>query len=202
MEELIRFIRENYPAEGEQLISYLPKHPIDTGGIQCVMISEVAASNPKEDFYGEELEAPYLQNALALFQKAGLKVNTMKELNQRGIYITNAVKSPKEETTIPKEIVQKYVPLLSKELELFPNLKVVMLMGDVARKAFNFIAKSQTGKNALPPGATYKIRHDVWVCQGIRLLPAYIMTGKNLLIEKSKVDMSVEEIKKMLEIIQ
>lgn len=52
MEELIRFIRENYPAEGEQLISYLPKHPIDTGGIQCVMISEVAASNPKEDFTG------------------------------------------------------------------------------------------------------------------------------------------------------
>lgn len=201
MERLVQFIGTDYLKEAENLIAYLPKYPIDCKNITCVMVSEVAASHPEDDFYGQNTNSPYLQNALGLLEKAGLSVKTMEELAQKGIYITNAVKKPKKETTIATDTIEHYVPLLEKELSIFPNLKAIMLMGDVARKAFNSIAKKQTGKNALPSGSTYKIRHEEFIYQGIHLLPAYIMTGKNLLIEKSKVEMSVEEIQKMLQII-
>ena len=38
--------------------------------------------------------------------------------------------------------------------------------------------------------------------EGIRVMPSYIMTGGNILIEKSKVTMATEDIAAMLEIIK
>ena len=67
-----------------------------------------------------------------------------------GIYITNAVKTPKSEYVVSKDSIEESLPYLEKELELFPNLQVVMLMGDVAKKAFNMISKKATKKNAVP----------------------------------------------------
>ncbi len=54
-----------------------------------------------------------------------------------------------------------------------------MLMGDVAKKACSEI-----------------------YYEGIRVMPSYIMTGGNILIEKSKVTMATEDIATMLEIIR
>ncbi len=77
-----------------------------------------------------------------------------------GIYITNAVKVPKTDTTVSREMIEKCVPVLEYEISLFPNLKVIMLMGDVAKKAFNMITKTKTKKNAIPPVSTYKLRNS------------------------------------------
>jgi uracil-DNA glycosylase len=41
------------------------------------------------------------------------------------------------------------LPLFKAELALLPNLKIIMLMGDVAVKMVNMIAKADTGKNLL-----------------------------------------------------
>ena len=73
-----------------------------------------------------------------------------------------------------------------------------MLMGDVARKAFNMITKKATGKNAIPAISTYKLRNSEIYYKGIRVMPSYIMTGGNILIEKSKVTMAAEDIAAML----
>ena len=52
------------------------------------------------------------------------------------------------------------MPYLEAELSLFPNIKVIMLMGDVAKKAFNMIAKKSTKKNVIPAVSTYKLRNS------------------------------------------
>ncbi len=70
-------------------------------------------------------------------------------------------------------------------------------MGDVARKAFNMITKKATGKNAIPAVSTYKLRNSELYYKGIRIMPSYIMTGGNILIEKSKVTMATEDIAAM-----
>ena len=81
-------------------------------------------------------------------------------------------------------------------------MKVIMLMGDVAKKAFNMISKKATGKNVIPSVSTYKIRKsEIWY-QGIRIMRSYIMTGQNILIEKSKAEMAAEDISVMLSIIK
>ena len=77
-----------------------------------------------------------------------------------------------------------------------------MLMGDVAKKAFNMIAKKSTKKNVIPAVSTYKLRKNEIYYKGIRVMPSYIMTGGNILIEKSKAAMATEDIATMLKIIK
>lgn len=52
-----------------------------------------------------------------------------------------------------------------------------------------------------PPLQLIKIRQTEIYYGKIRLLPSYIMTGKNVLIEKSKVTMAAEDIAKMYRVI-
>ena len=168
--------------------------------IQAVMINEIVPAEPEDDFYGGT-EAAYLSTTIPLFQKAGIQVKTIQNILDRGIYITNAVKMPKTEYTVAKESIEKSLPYLERELALFPNVKVIMLMGDVAKKAFNMISKKEKRKNAVPSISTYKLRSSEIFYNGIRIIPSYIMTGKNLLIEKSKFEMASEDIAAMYKLI-
>lgn len=180
---------------------YLNNIEIDPLTIKAIMINEVVPADPAQDFYGIA-EADYLKTTIPLLQGAGAAINSIQDVLQMGIYITNAVKTPKTEYTIDKSSIEKSLPYLEAEISLFPNLKVIMLMGDVAKKAFNMITKKATKKNAVPAVSTYKLRNSEIFYQGIRVMPSYIMTGGNILIEKSKVTMATEDIAIMLEIIK
>lgn len=180
---------------------YLNDIDIDPLTIKAIMINEVVPADPLQDFYGIR-DAAYLKTTIPLLQGAGIAVTSIQDILQMGIYITNAVKTPKTESAIDKSRMEKSLPYLEAELSLFPNVKVIMLMGDVAKKAFNMITKKATKKNAVPAVSTYKLRNSEIYYKGIRIMPSYIMTGGNLLIEKSKVTMATEDIAAMLEIIR
>ena len=174
---------------------------IDPFTIKAIMINEVVPFDPLQDFYGAS-NADYLKTTIPLFQGAGAEVNSIQDILQMGIYITNAVKTPKTEYTIEKSNIENSLSYLETELSLFPNVKVIMLMGDVAKKTFNMITKKAIKKNVVPTVSTYKLRHSEIYYNGIRIMPSYIMTGGNILIEKSKVSMATEDIATMLEIIK
>lgn len=174
---------------------------IDPFTIKAIMINEVVPFDPLQDFYGAS-NADYLKTTIPLFQGAGAEVNSIQDILQMGIYITNAVKTPKTEYTIEKSNIENSLSYLETELSLFPNVKVIMLMGDVAKKTFNMITKKAIKKNVVPAVSTYKLRHSEIYYNGIRIMPSYIMTGGNILIEKSKVSMATEDIATMLEIIK
>ncbi len=165
------------------------------------MINEVVPSDPLQDFYGTP-GANYLKTTIPLLQGAGAEVHSIQNILKMGIYITNAVKTPKTEYAIKKSSIETSLPYLEAELCLFPNVKVIMLMGDVAKKAFHMITKKSTKKNVIPAVSTYKLRSSEIYYEGIRVMPSYIMTGGNILIEKSKVTMATEDIATMLEIIK
>ena len=166
---------------------------IEPETIRAIMINEVVPIDSDDDFYGKP-DSAYMSTTIPLFRQAGIKVNSIQDILSLGIYITNAVKMPKSEYAVSKESIEESLPYLEKELELFSNLQVVMLMGDVAKKAFNMISKKATGKNAVPSISTYKLRNTEIFYKGIRVIPSYIMTGQNILIEKSKFEMASEDI--------
>ncbi len=182
------------------MIAKTPEKTVYPASVHVVMINEVVPKDPRQDFYGGP-GAPYAESAVALFQLAGVDVSSVFELLDRGIYLTNAVKYPKTGYAVETSAIEQSLPLLEEELSRFPNLRVVMLMGDVAKKSFNMLAKKQTGKNCIPSGATYKLRAGEFYFGNMRVIPSYIMTGGNLLIEKSKTQMITEDIKKMMKII-
>ena len=180
---------------------YLNNIDIDPLAIKAIMINEVVPSDPLQDFYGIP-DADYLKTTIPLLQGAGTEVTSIQDILKMGIYITNAVKTPKTEYTIDKSSIENSLPYLEAELSLFPNIKVIMLMGDVAKKAFILIAKKSTKKNVIPAVSTYKLRNSEIYYKDIRVMPSYIMTGGNILIEKSKVTMATEDMATMLEIIK
>lgn len=174
---------------------------IEPETIQAIMINEVVPSCPEEDFYGKQ-DSAYMSTTIPLFRKAGIEIGSVQDILNNGIYITNAVKTPKSEYAVSKDSIEDSLPYLEKELALFPNVKVIMLMGDVAKKAFNMICKKATKKNAVPSISTYKLRNTEIFYNGIRIMPSYIMTGQNILIEKSKFEMASKDIETMYRLIK
>ena len=168
--------------------------------IRAIMINEIVPSCPEEDFYGKP-DSAYMSTTIPLFRKAGIEVDSIWDILNNGIYITNAVKTPKSEYAVSKESIEESLPYLERELALFPDVKVIMLMGDVAKKAFNIISKKATKKNAVPSVSTYKLRNTEIIYNDIRIIPSYIMTGQNILIEKSKFEMASEDISMMYQLI-
>jgi len=190
-------LQKGLKTEGLQV----PDCEIDPEKIKIIMISEVPPKNPDDGFYSAAAESDYMKTALGLFAAAGVQVGSMREILDMGIYITTTVKSPKTGYTVDPAVIEAQLPILEAELALFPNLQVIMLMGDVAKKAVNMITKSRTKKNVIPSGATGRLRNNEYYWNGIRVMPSYIMTGKNLLIEPFKRDTVSEDIKAAMKLI-
>ena len=179
-----------------------PDCDINPETIKVVMINEVVPRNPDDWFYSEAPDPENRRTAFGLFEGAGVPVKNMRDVLDLGIYITAALKTPKEGYTADPVAIAAQLALLETELALFPNLKAVMLMGDVAKKAFNMITKARTKKNVIPSKPTGWIRQYEYFWGELRVFPSYIMTGKNLLIEKGKCDTISEDIRRMMEYIQ
>lgn len=175
----------------------IPPVDIDPDHMSMIVISESPPLNAEEYFY-----APgnpfYLQTTLQAFAAAGFAARSMQDLLDKGIYLTTAIKCGKTGYSISAQTIKTCSQLLEKELGLFSHMKALLLMGDTAIKAMNYIAKRQTGERVIPAGSTYKIRHNEFFYYGIRVFPSYVQTGKNFLIEKSKRKMVAEDFKTAL----
>lgn len=178
----------------------IPDAEIDPSTITILMISEAPPPTPDDYFY-----APgnpfYLQTTLQAFNQAGSPVSSLDDILARGVYITTAVKCGKTKYSLSAKTIKNCSELLEKEMNLFPQLKVLLLMGDVAIKAVNYIAKRQTGEKVIPSGSTYKIRKNEYFYKEMRVFPSYLQTGKSFLIEKSKQKMIAEDMRTALEIV-
>lgn len=175
----------------------VPAVEIDPKKVRVVMISEA----PHDYFYASG-EPFYLKTTLQAFNDAEIPVSSMQEIFDLGFYLTTAVKCSKMRYGISAQTVKNCSFILEKELALFPNIKVYMLMGDVAIKAFNYITKRLTGKNTVLAGSTYKIRKEKFFYNGKRVFPSYVQTGQNYLIEKSKRMMIAEDIAEAFKILK
>jgi uracil-DNA glycosylase len=179
------------------LVPYLEIKPEN---IKILMISE-APPLDKIDYFYAPGNPFYLQTTIQAFNDAGIEVSTMEEILHLGVYITTAIKCGKIQYSISTDTIKTCSEILEKEVALFPNIDVFLLMGDVAIKAMNYIWKRQTGNKVIPGGSTYKIRKEKYYFQEKRVFPSYLQTGKNYLIEKAKRKMIAEDIKEAINII-
>ena len=118
----------------------------------------------------------------------------MEDVLDLGVYITTAIKCGKTRYSISSKTIEICSSLLESEMDLLPRIEAILLMGDTAIKAMNYIAKRNTGKRIVPSGSTYKIRKKEYFSNEVRVFPTYLQTGKSYLIEKSKRKMIAEDI--------
>jgi uracil-DNA glycosylase len=193
------FVRcQHFPCTDVEKGSYaVPHAEVVSGKIRIAMISEVPPADPRDYLYtkGNPLQA---ETTLTAFRDAGVDLPSMQDLLALGVYVTTALKCGKTGYGVSAKSIQNCSLLLEEELGLFPNLKVLLLMGDVAIKALDYIARRQTGKRVIPAGSTYKIRKHAYFFHGKRVFPSYLQAGPAFFIEKSKRRMIAEDIRNAL----
>jgi len=165
------------------------------------MISEAAPAG-LDDYYYAEGNPLFAQTTVQAFNDAGADVSSMQDILDLGVYLTTAVKCGKTGYGIETSTIKECSLILEKELALFPNVQVFMLMGDVAIKAVNYIAKRAGEGRVIPAGSTYKIRGQEYFFQGKRVFPSYLQAGPSFFIEKSKRRMIAEDIAAALSLIK
>ena len=168
--------------------------------ISIVMVSEAAPENA-DDYYYAEGNPLFEQTTVQAFNEAGANVSSVKDIVNRGVYLTTAVKCGKTGYGIQADTIRECSLLLEKELLLFPNVRVLMLMGDVAIKALNYIAQRAGEQRVIPAGSTYRIRGGKYFFRGMRLFPSYLQAGPGFFIEKSKRRMVAEDIAAALRLV-
>jgi len=171
----------------------VPSVTVKPETISIVMVSEAAPENA-DDYYYTKGNSLFQQTTVQAFNDAGANVSSVKDIVDRGVYLTTAVKCGKTGYGIKADTIRECSLLLEKELLSFPNAKVLMLMGDVAIKALNYIAQRVEEKRVIPAGSTYKIRGQKYFFHGMRVFPSYLQAGPSFFIEKSKRRMIAEDI--------
>lgn len=171
----------------------VPDVEIGPEEVSIVLISEAAPADPADDYYapGDPL---FGQTTVQAFRDAGAEVSSVKDIFDLGVYLTTAVKCGKTAYGIKPGTIKQCSLLLERELDLFPKVKALLLMGDVAIRAINEIAKRAGQKRVIPSGSTYKIRDQDYWFQGARAFPSYLQAGPSFFIEKSKRKMIAEDI--------
>ena len=191
----------DFPCLDTRRDSYLiPGADIDPAKVSILLISEAAPENAADGYYAGA-EALFARTSLLAFQDAGAKVSSIEDILAMGVYLITAVKCGKTGYGIATDTIQHCSCLLEKEIALFPNIKVYLLMGDVAIKAVNMIAKRNGEPRVIPAGSTYKIRGGEYTFRGARALPSYVQAGPAFFIEKVKRRTIAEDIKKALKIV-
>ncbi len=161
--------------------------------IFMVMVSE-AAPDSSENYYYAPGKPLFEETTVQAFNDAGVKTVSIMGLLERGVYFTTAVKCGKTGYGIASNTVKSCSLLLERELALFPNVKVLMLMGDVAIKSLNCVAQRAGEKRVIPAGSTYKLRKQGYSWRGKRVFPSYLQAGPGFFIEHSKRRMIAEDI--------
>lgn len=179
----------------------IPDIDVQPDRVEIIMISEAAPQDPGDYYYaiGDPL---FQKTTLQAFNDAGAPVKSIQDLLDMGVYLTTAVKCGKTGYGIKAATIKECSRILEEELSLFQNVKAFMLMGDVAIKALNYIAKRTQGQRVIPPVSTYKIRGKQYFYQNRRVFPSYLQAGPSYFIERSKRRMISEDIAEALRLLK
>ncbi len=170
-----------------------PNPNVDLLTIHTIMISEAAPQNPQDYYYA--FGNPLFQDTtVKAFNDAGISVKNVQDIIDLGVYLTTAIKCGKKENSFQADTIRRCSHLLEEELDLFPNKRVIMLMGDVAIKTYNAICIRNGNKKIIPSISTYKLHGQEFYHKNLRVYPSYLQAGLAFFIEKSKRKMIAEDI--------
>ncbi len=185
---------ETFPCSDVRHESYrIPGIELAPEDVSIVLISESAAVRPEDDYYAGP-EALFAQTTVQAFRDAGAEVSSIEEILALGVYLTTAVKCAKMGYGIATGTVVECSRLLAQGLAPFTAVRAWLLMGDVAIKAVNAVARRTDQPRVIPAGSTCRLREAEYTCRGARAFPSYLQAGPSYFIEKSKRQMIAEDI--------
>lgn len=176
-----------------------PTLPARRDNIRVIMISAAPSADPAEAI--ADYDDPLVrEETIDAFRAAGFDVASVADIRSLGVYVTTAVKCPKIGFGLKPDTIANCSRLLEVELEMFPNLKSILLMGNSAIKAINEIATRQFGGPAIPTGSAYKVKGHEYRLGEISLFPSYPTSGRNLSVEGDRTEVIAVDIRNAIEV--
>lgn len=172
----------------------VPPLQIDPERVRVLMVHETAAPDAADDVYADGVEPLFARTTVEAFRAAGLDVASVADLTALGVHLTPAVKCAKLGPRVSARTIATCSHLLERELEAFPHLRAILLMGDVAIAGLNAVARRLGEPRPVPAGSTYRLRGGSFAFRGIPVLPSYLQAGPAFGIETSKRRMIAEDI--------
>ena len=193
---------ETFPCNDVRHECYIvPDVDVTPEHVSLMMISEAAPADSADYYYAKGTPL-FQRTTLQAFKEAGVEVSSWQDVLDLGVYFTTAVKCGKTGYGLRTSTIKECALLLEKELTLFPTVKGILLMGSVAIRALNYIAKRKGEPRVIPPGSTYKLRHRAYHYCGTRVFPSYLQAGPSFFIEASKRRMIAEDIANALALVR
>jgi len=176
-----------------------PDLPVRRDTIRVIMISAAPPTDAAiiKLGYREPIDRG---ETIQAFRSAGFDVGSIEDLRRLGVYVTTAVKCPKLGFGLKQETVERCSHLLEAELDLFPNVKSILLMGNTAIRAINAIAERKFGAPVIPHGSAYKVKGREYPYGDISLFPSYPESGRNLSVEGNRQDVIAVDIRNAIEV--
>lgn len=192
----------SYPCKDTNHNFIYPGFKGNVNDISVIMISE--SPSPKQsDYFYESNDGAFFRNTRIAFKDAGIDIQSYDDLTKLGFYLTTAIKCSKIDYLVSSKTIRECaLRYLVNEISGFSNVKIIMCMGDFAIKAVNYVYKDRYNIYPIKQGATYKIRNEEHVYNGIRFIPSYTQTGDSFNIEQSKRKMIAEDIKTAIDIVK
>ncbi|HEY5630259.1 MAG TPA: hypothetical protein VIR16_12195 [Candidatus Limnocylindrales bacterium] len=165
--------------------------------MRVVLVSEAAPADAANGYEGGD-EAVFAQTTVLAFQAAGFPTRDLDDVRRLGVHLTSAVKCPKTAYSVAPATIRACSLLLERELALFPNATALLLMGDVAIRAVNEIARRSREPRPVPAVPTYRLRGGEFRFRGQRVFPSYLQAGPAFFIERGKQRVIAEDIRAAL----
>lgn len=178
-----------------------PHQPVSPEGVRAVLISECAPADPIDWYYADG-DPLFARTTVQAFRDAGAEVSSIRDILCLGFHLTCAVKCPKTGPSLSAATVEQCSHLLEQEIAPLTGVRAWLLMGDVAIRAVNGIARRTGEGRVIPAGSTYKIRAGEYRFRGGRAFPSYLQAGPAFFVEKSKREMIAQDIKTALGIVR
>jgi uracil-DNA glycosylase len=176
-----------------------PELPAGRDHIRVVVVS--AAPGPDPVTPSASYAHPAVRSELlAAFRNAGYDVQSLDDIDKLGVYCTTAVKCPKVGYGLKSETVTNCSFLLEAELDRFPNLKSIVLMGNTAIRAINTIATRRLGHSVIPSGSAYKVKGHEYGYGDITLFPSYTASGHDPSVDRKHQEVIAIDLRNALEI--
>jgi hypothetical protein len=117
--------------------------------IKLILISESLPQKIEDYFDGKNLPL-FIKNTNTIFNSLGYNYKTYKDYLNNGIYLTTAIKCVKKDYLVSADTIKNCSINLEHELDEFKNKRIIMLMGDFAIKAINYIWKRKYNEKIIP----------------------------------------------------
>ena len=177
-----------------------PNINLKPNSVSVVMIAEAAPANSADYFYAKG-EPLFAQTTLLAFNDAGANVQSVNLISALGVDPTTAVKWARRAIVSALALLKNVRACSNKNLLLFPNVRAFLLMGDVAIKGVNYIAK-RAGRAARDSGGI-DLQDSRWqICVSRRARVSIGTASLVFFVEKSKRKMIAQDIASALKLIR